>query len=172
MKKGFTLIELMVVIAVIGIMAGITSNSSHLFKRQNDLKASTVRTLNTIKLARSLAIIARKEVCIKPDITNTINWCSTAPSVDATNTRALMIMNKLDALMKETFKLRNGSITSDGDNQIKFNSQGTKNATSSTYFRFTATDDENENVGYYIIQVSISGSTRLCDAAASAIKCN
>ena len=38
---------------------------------------------------------------------------------------------------------------------------------------FTAIDKENENVAYYVIEVSISGNTRYCQVESASIKnCN
>ena len=173
MKRGFTLIEIMITMVVIGIMVTYANNSGFFFKRKTNLKAVATRTLNTIKLARSLALISKQSVCIKPDVTETITFCSTEPSISASNTRAKAVLSKLKSIMNQRFKLRNANLISNtAENKITFNSQGMREAGSASYLKFSATDQENQSVGNYLIQISISGSTRFCQVSSGATTCN
>jgi len=173
MKKGFTLIEIMVVLVIIGIMSSVASSSSYFFKRKNDLKAVSTRGLNVIKLARSLAIIARTSVCVQAT-GNKFDYCDPANPPTITGDRGTLVKNKLEILMKDEFKLKNGNVNSDNNElKIKFNSQGIKDSSTAQYFQFSASDNDNETVAYYIIEISISGVTRFCSVSSSSVhKCN
>lgn len=61
-NKGFTLIELMVTIAVLAIIAGIAAPSFGNMMTQQNLKKSTNELIGVLQQARSKAVLERRNV--------------------------------------------------------------------------------------------------------------
>ncbi|WP_104492365.1 pilus assembly FimT family protein [Acinetobacter indicus] len=83
-SQGFTLIELMVTIAVLAIIATMAAPSFTAMIERYKLKKNTEELVNVIKEARAKAILEVKDIILKFDSSaaNTsgiLNWKATAP---------------------------------------------------------------------------------------------
>ncbi|WP_104489444.1 pilus assembly FimT family protein [Acinetobacter indicus] len=83
-QNGLTLIELMVTIAILGIIATMAAPSFNNMIMNQNLKASTNSLVQEIKKARATAILNKQSVTLNLDSTNSdtyssLNW---APSGD------------------------------------------------------------------------------------------
>ncbi|WDE16297.1 prepilin-type N-terminal cleavage/methylation domain-containing protein [Acinetobacter schindleri] len=83
-EKGFTLIELMVTIAVLAIVAGMAAPSFSSMIEQYKLKKNTEELINVLKEARAKSIVDVREVTLNlnsdaMDSGSTINWKATSP---------------------------------------------------------------------------------------------
>ena len=99
--NGFTLIELMVTIAVLAIIAMMAAPSFGAMIERYKLKKNTEELINVLKEARAKSIVDVNEVTLNlnsdaPNSGSTINWKATSPVRLKTN----------------------------ANNQIKFNSKG------------------------------------------------
>ena len=64
-NKGFTLIELMVTIAVLGIVAGMAAPSFGNIIKNQRFKSDTSDLINKIKQARTYAVLNHQDVTLK-----------------------------------------------------------------------------------------------------------
>lgn len=64
--KGFTLVELMVTIAVAAILLGVAVPSFQTLSRNNAVKATTNDLMSTINLARQQAVSTRSNIEVEP----------------------------------------------------------------------------------------------------------
>jgi type IV fimbrial biogenesis protein FimT len=81
-QSGFTLTELMVTVAIVGILAGLAAPSFRDMLNQNNATSLANELATTLNLARSEAIkrAVRVTVCKSADITNASPTCSTTAS--------------------------------------------------------------------------------------------
>ncbi len=61
MRKSFTLIEVLLVIAILGIIAGLSSPFLITFKTEQDLNSTTEEVVSVLKKAREKAINGEKD---------------------------------------------------------------------------------------------------------------
>ena len=66
--RGFTLIELMTVILVVAILAGLSAPMFTTFTRNQRIKAATSELTYTLTLARSEALKRNADVVVTPDV--------------------------------------------------------------------------------------------------------
>lgn len=83
-EQGFTLIELMVTIAVMAVLASFAAPSFGNMLERYKLKKNTEELANIIKEARAKAILEVKDVTLKIDSTaadtaSVLNWKATSP---------------------------------------------------------------------------------------------
>ena len=80
-EKGFTLIELMVTIAVLAIVAGMAAPSFGNMIKSQKFKSNTNDLINKIKQARTYAVLSHQDVTLKlnaagADNAPIFNWIS------------------------------------------------------------------------------------------------
>ncbi len=171
MKKGFTLIEAMIVVGIIGLMAAVVSNSSTVFRQSAQTRLGANQFFNLLKQTRTLAILSRSNVCVQLNIDSKImnTYCGSTEPVFTD--RAGDLYNKMkgsfDAKVINTETI-SGTTGCTGVVQYTFDSRGMLSGTVCRAIRFK----EREANEYYIIESSITGSVRNCKKDSEANDCN
>lgn len=191
MKKGFTLIELMIVVAIMGVMISVSSNVGDFFRTSGRSKLEANNFFNMVSLARTLAITGKRDICVEITASKTLLTSCVGTNQDAdivalpltgdartvaNNTRVQRIFNR----MKNTYdNIQVKSATSIYVNatpqsnriQIAFNSRGMLvSPTNAQRIFFKEGDTES----YNLVQLSITGSIRTCKTtvANAIVTCN
>ena len=117
-EKGFTLIEILIVVALIGILSVVSITSMKSGQDQNKLKAAQAETESIIKLAQSYALQGKKQGNIVP------KYYGVKFSVDGKNYSFCSNLNDTDVdcnNLIENYQFKNGVMLSAGQGtQISF----------------------------------------------------
>ncbi|MBN2693463.1 type II secretion system protein [bacterium] len=173
MKKGFTLIEAMIVVGIIGLMAAVVGNSGNLFKQSAQTRLGAVQFFNLLKQARTLAILSRSNICVQINTTGKVmnTKCGATAPTFTNNSKATSLYNKMENTFdaKEiTTSAISGTTGCTGVVQYTFDSRGMLSGTVCRALRFK----ELETNDYFIIESSITGSIRQCKKDSAADNCN
>lgn len=157
-QQGFTLIELMVTIAVMAIIALIAAPSFNELLVQQKLKSTAYSMRETLKLARSHALMSRSETVVCPSFNK-----SAVAVTQVQCEQGLTDFAKLaDHLKKDSVFIVNVEkkikLKSDSDDSFVFSARGNLMAPQSITFCSSA--------GSYILSVDILGSMTLSQAGA------
>lgn len=68
LPKGFTLVEMLVVAAILAVVAAMATSSMHLFIQKSHLRGSAARLLDAITVARSEAVLRNSRVTLCPSL--------------------------------------------------------------------------------------------------------
>ena len=172
MKKqlGFTLIEVMIVIIIVGILASIAAPSLSTLMKNNRLKAQMFDMLGSINIARSEAVKRKAQtvLCRSADPTAdsptcggtsqtwTSGWIVYAKgddvidAYDSTTDTIIGIGNpaEADVEVMSNSVVPSAADPSDGDNYIIYNTDGTLNG--SAQLVYAICDDRGEEFGKQI----------------------
>ena len=143
--KGFTLIELMIVLVLLGIVAAIAVPNFATLMRNNQIQAKAEETYRLLQYARGEAIANRVKVEVR--VANG-QWNVFTRAADRSN----LVNTRMLQYDSEQAQLRASALT---NNQIVFNPNGSATAANITVCRGT-----DATTGYRI-QVRPSGATSL-----------
>lgn len=189
MRKGFTLVELMVVVAIMGVMISVSSDVGDFFKTSGRSKLEANNFFNMISLARTLAITGKRDICVEITAAKTLlSSCAgttqdavitnLSPTGDARTDANIARVQRIFNRMKNTYNnLQIKSATNIYVNatlqstriQIAFNSRGMLiSPTNAQRIGFK----EGDQNSYNLVQLSITGSIRTCKATSLNANCD
>lgn len=187
MKKypGFTLIELMIAIALIGIVLGIAVPSITIYIKNSRIKLATNELVSALYVARSAAIKDSAFGCVCPsaDVNITLPVCKTDNDdwesgwIAFADAEGTCIFETTDTLLKvwdgsvaagNNFRVRNNDPSINGVHYVRFNSRGEPVRTDGTSQQggFQICDDRDNtadgtgNSVARIVELSASGRAR------------
>ncbi|ENV12153.1 hypothetical protein F965_02716 [Acinetobacter schindleri NIPH 900] len=157
-NKGFTLIELMVTITVMAIVASIAAPSFENLLIKQNLKTTAYNIRDTLKEARSRAILNRNETVLCTSINKsasavTESVCGAHLTNYSSMTNSLKNTSVFIVNVEKKITLNNTS-----DDSFVFSSRGNLNG--------TKTITLCSSVGSYILSVSIPGTVDISQGAA------
>jgi|TARA_Y100000031_G_C8052445_1_gene306787 prepilin-type N-terminal cleavage/methylation domain-containing protein len=145
-QKGFTLVEMLVVLAIIAMIMGLSVPFTTSFGKGLKIKTSARAIVGTIRLARSYAITRRKEYTIVFDVENNEYW------IEDSSSKILEKKRRFPSSIK--FKIAGDEdqdpVTFE-DDKVTFNATGAIEGISGS---ITITDRKNQSR-----TISIIGST-------------
>ncbi len=103
---GFTLIEMMVVVAIVAILAAISAPSMDGFIQRNSISSQTNELISLLQYARSEAVTrkANVQVCASTNISSPTPTCSANP----TNMSTGIIVLSNGVVIQSVTDIRNG----------------------------------------------------------------
>ncbi len=189
MKKGFTLIELMIVVAIMGVMISVSNDVGDFFRTSGRSKLEANNFFNMVSLARTLAITGKRDICVEITASKTLLTSCVGTTQEAVitalpltgdarivanNTRVQRIFNRMrntynNVQIKSATSIYVNATPQSNSIQIAFNSRGM--LVSPTNAQRIAFQEGGQN-SYNLVQLSITGSIRTCKSTSLNANCD
>jgi type IV fimbrial biogenesis protein FimT len=164
--KGFTVIELMIAVAIIGVLAALAIPSLTDFIEKNRLKGAAEEAQSLLQFARSEAVKRNADVFTRFAADGTTTWCfgtSTATNCDCTSSTSCAISIAGTAVVKRIVStdFSNISLTTPANYELTFDHRRGMTSNNGT-LSFTSPR------GYEIrVVVNVLGRIRVCSPSGS-----
>ncbi len=165
-QKGFTLVELLIVIAIVAILAVVAVPNFRETMQRNRMVANTNEFISAIQLARAEAIRRGGQIILAPD--DGTNWPSGLVvyfDADGDNTldagEEIRVWQQMASGSQITAFASSTELSFDGRGFVSANGTGTKPTDLEESFRLC--DSRSDETGRNI-NLLISGSTWIADA--------
>lgn len=143
-KKGFTLVEISIVVALIGILLGVSLAGFVFQRKRTDLKSSAQEIINVLRLAQSKTLASTDNTQYGAYFNN-----STSPNqyVLFTGTNYALRNPSLDVVYSLPVSMEFGSVNFNGGNEVIFEKlTGETNQPGQLSLRIISDQSQTENV--------------------------
>jgi prepilin-type N-terminal cleavage/methylation domain-containing protein len=151
-NTGFTLAELMIVVAIVGILAAVALPSLSRFMQKKAVEAEVNKIASVFKTARSEALAQATNV--------SVNWSGVTGQIRAT------LVNTNEMLLSEDFTTSVARLLdNDADDTIQFNGQGRSNQA----VQFAVCGRSGDLPTSFVINLVLTGRVSIVDNRNSAV---
>lgn len=147
----------MVVVAIIGITAGVINNTDIFIAQKAKSESSALQVYNVLRQARSIAIIERQDVAVNIS-GKTLTVTPTTTLTTAQGQRLRLKLNEQTGT--DILKVSGDTSSSDASFPITFTPRGLIKESANAFIQFQETRDENLSNEY--VEIAFTGLVKHC----------